>query len=240
MTVTQATYGNSNINSLFTGHTQETEEKKDPLGRDAFLTMLVAQLQNQDPLNPMEGTDFTAQLAQFSGLEQQFNMNDNLEAILNALDTKRQENLMDYIGKEVIGESNSVSISKGETTSGYYTIDDDADVSIAIYDAKGNLIKNIYAGQMNAGTHPIDWDGQNLEGNPAPDGAYTFEVLALNEIGGYVSAQTSVEGKVTGVTYEHEIPYLQIGEKLLDPSTVTKIVLPREKVEEEVASIESE
>ena len=61
--------------------TATTIVQQDPLGRDAFLTMLVAQLQNQDPLNPMEGSDFSAQLAQFSSLEQLFKVNDNLENI---------------------------------------------------------------------------------------------------------------------------------------------------------------
>lgn len=233
MIINQTAYGNSNINQLFTGHTKEVTEKKDPLGREAFLTMLVAQLRNQDPLNPMEGTDFTAQLAQFSSLEQQFTMNKSLEAILDALGTKTQENLIDFIGKEVMGESNSISISNGNTTTGYYTIDDSADVSIAIYDRKGSLMQNIYAGQKGAGTHEINWDGKNLEGSPVADGAYTFEILALSEIGGYVKAKTAVEGKVTGVTYEHDIPYLQIGERLLDPSTITRILLPRETKEDE-------
>ncbi|MFH2065738.1 MAG: flagellar hook assembly protein FlgD [Pseudomonadota bacterium] len=237
MNINQTAYGNSSINKLFTGHTEEVAEKKDPLGREAFLTMLVAQLRHQDPLNPMEGTDFTAQLAQFSSLEQQFSTNKSLEAILDALATKTQENLIDFIGKEVVGESNSISISKGNATTGYYTIDDAADVSIAIYDSKGSLMQNIYAGQKDSGTHKIDWDGKNLEGGPVPDGAYTFEILALSDIGGYVEAKTAVEGKVTGVTYEHDIPYLQIGERLLDPSTITKILLPQETKEEE--SIES-
>jgi len=231
MNVTQTPYVNSNINKLFTGHTEEVEEKKDPLGRDAFLTMLVAQLRNQDPLNPMEGTDFTAQLAEFSALEQQFTINDNLEAILEALKPKTQDNLMDFIGKEVMGESNTISSSKGSTTTGYYTIEDSADVAISIYDQKGTLIQNIYSGQKEAGTYPIQWDGKNLEGAIVPDGTYNFEIMALSDIGGYVEAKTTVEGKVTGVTYEHDIPYLQIGERLLNPSTVTRILLPPEEEE---------
>lgn len=231
MNVTQTTYGNSNINKLFTGHTEEVAEKKDPLGRDAFLTMLVAQLRNQDPLNPMEGTDFTAQLAEFSALEQQFNINDNLEAILEALKPKTQDNLLEYIGKEVMGESNTISSSNGSTTNGYYTIEDSADVAISIYDKDGVLIQNIYSGQKEAGTHTIQWDGKNLEGATVPDGSYNFEIMALNEIGGYVEAKTTVEGKVTGVTYEYDIPYLQIGERLLDPSTVTRVLLPPEEKE---------
>jgi flagellar hook assembly protein FlgD len=231
MTVTQTTYGSSKINQLFTGHTEEKAEKKDPLGRDAFLTMLVAQLRHQDPLNPMEGTDFTAQLAEFSSLEQQFTINDNLEAIKTALEAKPQNNLMEFIGKEVMAESDTISLSNGKTTTGYYTIADPADVAIAIYDKNGSLMQNIYTSQKEAGTYPIQWNGKNLEGITMPDGSYNFEIMALNDIGGQVETQTAVEGTVTGVTYEKDIPYLQIGKMLIDPSTVTKILLPSEKDE---------
>lgn len=232
MTVTAASTGNKALDNLASGYKEKTTEEKDPLGRDAFLTMLVAQLKNQDPLNPMEGTDFTAQLAQFSSLEQQFNMNDSLEAIVSALEGKTQQNLLDYIGKEVRGNSNTISVSNGTATTGYYTIDETADVAIAIYDKNGNLVKNIYAGQQDAGTHAISWDGTDLEGRTATTGSYTFEILALNVNGGYVEAKTTVEGKVTGVTYEKEIPYLQIGEHLLDPATVTSVVLASEEKED--------
>ena len=189
MNITQTAYGNSNINKLFTGHTEEVAEKKDPLGREAFLTMLVAQLRNQDPLNPMEGTDFTAQLATFSGLEQQFSTNDKLESILEALQTKSQDNLIDFIGKEVTGESDTISVSNGELTTGYYTIDKDADVAITIYDAKGKLIQNIYSGQKDAGTHSIQWDGKDLQGNSVPDGVYTFEIAGFKRIGSACGSQ---------------------------------------------------
>lgn len=231
MNVTQSNYGNGSINKLFTGHSEEKTEKKDPLGREAFLTMLVAQLRNQDPLNPMEGTDFTAQLAQFSTLEQQFTINDNLEAIKNALETKPQNNLMEFIGKVVMSESDSISVSKGKTSTGYYTIADPADVAIAIYAKDGTLMKNVYQRQKEGGTYAIQWDGKNLEGNTVPDGSYTFEIMALNDAGGRIEAKTTVEGKVTGVTYEDNFPYLQVGKMLLDPSKVTKIVLPPEEDE---------
>ena len=80
--------------------TQDTTstKKEDPLGRDVFLKMLVAQMENQDPLNPMEGTDFSAQLAQFSSLEQLFNVNDTLEDLAASMKSTGQENVLDYIG----------------------------------------------------------------------------------------------------------------------------------------------
>lgn len=227
MTTIDSTYSSS-VNSLLTGHSEQAEEKKDPLGRDAFLTMLVAQLQHQDPLNPMEGTDFTAQLAQFSTLEQQFNTNDNLEAILQALDAKTEDNLIEYIGKEVVGTADTMSVIDGDSSGGQYTLEKAAEVTISIYNSDGREVRTIYGGQKSAGTHEIQWDGEDNSGEPVDDGNYFYEVFALDVNGGFVSAKTAVDGQVTGVTYQNGVPYLQVGDRLLDPATVTEVRMPQE------------
>ena len=77
-----------------------TSPKKE-LGREQFLTLLIAQLRNQDPLNPLESADFTAQLAQFSSLEQLFGMNETLTGIQDTLGAQETSNVLDYIGKSV-------------------------------------------------------------------------------------------------------------------------------------------
>lgn len=233
MEVTQSTYGNRNVNSLLTGHTQETEAEKDPLGRDSFLTMLVAQLQHQDPLNPMEGTDFTAQLAQYSQLEQQFNTNDTLESILAALGTRKEDNLIDYIGKEVKGQANAVAVQNGVASNGTYELKSEGDAVVYIYDSEGNEINSIYKGQKSAGTHTIDWDGRDRYGDLVGNGTYTYEVMALDAAGGYIPVSTSVTGKVTGVTYENGTPFLHVDDRLLDPSTVIGVWQGEENTGEE-------
>lgn len=225
MEVTQSTYGNSNVNSLLGGTSTETTEDvdEDYLGRNSFLTMLVAQLQNQDPLNPMEGTDFATQLAQFSVLEQQIYTNNNLEAILDALGAQKETNLIDYIGKEVQGEANTITVADGVATSASYELASQADAVVYIYDSDGNMVNSIYEGQKSAGTHTIDWDGRDFYGDLVGSGTYTFDVTALSTSGGYIAASTSVTGEVTGVTYKNGTPFLQVGDQLLDPSTVTSV-----------------
>ncbi len=223
MEINQTVYGNSSIDSLLVGHTKEPEEEKDPLGRESFLTMLVAQLQHQDPLNPLDGTDFTAQLAQFSVLEQQFTTNDNLEAILGALGTQKEDNLIDYIGKEVRGQANAMVMQDGVASNGYFELKKQGDAAVFIYNSEGHEIGSVYKGQKNAGYHAVGWDGKDHEGNLAPDGTYTFEVMALDALGGYVPVSTMVTGKVTGVTYERGAPFLQVDGRLLDPSTVISV-----------------
>jgi len=223
MTVNATSSAYQGPSSLLTGHETKTGEKKDPLGREAFLTMLVAQLQHQDPLNPMEGTDFTSQLAQFSSLEQQFTTNDALGAIKKALEAENEENLIDYIGKNVQGETNTLIMRNGSISSGSYTLEKEADVIVGIYDANGLQVRSLYPGEKSPGVHQVNWDGKDNSGNAVADGTYLYEVLAVSDKGGAVSTSTSIEGLVNGVVVKDGKQYLQLGDTLLDPGTVTKV-----------------
>jgi len=223
MTVNALSSSYQGVDSLLTGHEEKVEEEKDPLGRDAFLTMLVAQLRHQDPLNPMEGTDFTAQLAQFSTLEQQFATNDTLEAILRALDTKGEDSLIDFIGKHVQGEANTLIMKNGNVSGGSYTVEGDAEVMIAVYNSEGFEIRSLFEGQKGPGAHQVNWNGKDNSGNDVLDGTYTYEVIAVNELGGLVSATTALEGLVSGVIAKDGRQYLQVDDRLLDPGTVTRV-----------------
>ncbi len=98
----------------------QTSEDEDALGRDVFLTMLVAQFQNQDPLNPMDGTDFSAQLAQFSQLEQLIGLNEAMDGLSGVLGNDSQDNVLDYIGKTVVGDVDVMNIDRGTISRGTY------------------------------------------------------------------------------------------------------------------------
>ena len=232
MTVNATSSANQVTNSLLTGHEKKTEEEKDPLGREAFLTMLVAQLQHQDPLNPMEGTDFTSQLAQFSSLEQQFATNDALLAIQRALESGNEESLIDYIGKNVQGETNTLIMKGGRISGGSYTLQSEADVIVGIYDTDGLQVRSLYPGQKEPGVHPVNWDGKDNSGNSVTDGTYLYEVIAVSDQGGVVSTSTSIEGLVSGVVVKDGKQYLQLGDTLLDPGTVTKVWMNSVREEE--------
>jgi len=196
---------------------------KDELGMNQFLTMLVAQLKHQDPLNPMEGTDFTAQLAQFSGLEQQFAMNDHLAEMQAAIEAQSNGNVLDYIGKTVTTNSNTISAKDGQADTCAYALGSRADVNVYVYDENGIEVRRMYAGWQDAGEHDIEWDGKDNGGNPVDDGTYTFEIKAIGEIGQIVASNTHVMGEVTGITYERDMPYLMVGDKLLSPSEVVEV-----------------
>ena len=188
---------------------------KDELGRDQFLTLLVAQLQHQDPLNPLDGTDFTAQLAQFSRLEQLFTVNENLTGVQEALSVQGNGDLLNFIGKTVKAEDNTIVVKEDGVVSGSYTLEDRADVTVTVYDSNGYEVRKLCLGWQDAGEHEVDWDGRHTSGEMAEDGTYTFQVGAKNDSGRYVTVSTYISGEVTGVTYEYGLPYLMIGDKLV-------------------------
>lgn len=223
MSIESTTSSTEGMSAILGGQTQRTEEKEDPLGRDAFLTMLVAQLKHQDPLNPMEGADFSAQLAQFSTLEQMFKVNDNLESIHTDLGPTTEGNLLDYIGKEVTSTNDKITLSGGDAAGGLYTIGSSANILVNIYDSVGTQVAQLIGGQKEAGTHEIEWNGTDDFGDMQPDGSYTFEVLAVDENYSQLPVETIMTGVVTGVTYEYGTPYLLMGDKLINPAAVVKV-----------------
>ena len=224
MTVSSVT---SNYASTLGTQTTAATEATDALGRDAFLTMLVAQMKNQDPLNPMDGTDFTAQLAQFSSLEQLFTVNDNLESMAASLGTGSEKNLLDYIGKEVSFDAADLSVQDGVVMAGGgFTLAEDAtQVVINVYDGKGAKVAQINTGQKEAGTYGVNWNGLDQNGDQVADGAYSFEVLAYDASQKEVSVDTAFTGTISGVTYQFDKPYLLVGKQLVDPETVTQVNL---------------
>jgi flagellar basal-body rod modification protein FlgD len=203
--------------------------KKDSLGREAFLTMMVAQLKNQDPLNPMEGTDFTAQLAQFSSLEQQIYMNTNLSSILNSLNTaSANDNLFDYIGKNIVSDGNPVTLASGEVVSGgVFELKEPASITVVVYDSTGTAVRRMGSGsgRIEAGIYNIEWDGKNNDGYTVQDGEYTYKVTALNAKNQYTDVATETKGTVSGITSYYGKSYLMVDGQRVDPDSVESVTL---------------
>jgi len=198
---------------------------EDTLGRDQFLTLLVAQLQNQDPLNPLESQDFTAQMAQFSSLEQLFDVNESLANIQGAITAGESESALDYIGMEVKAAGNTIYKSADNLDQGSYYIENGAEVVISIFDGAGMEVRRIEAGYQDAGEYDLEWDGRDENGNVMADGIYTYDVTAQDENGIDVYSTTYSKGKVTGVSNQYGRPYLVIGERLLEPENVLETSL---------------
>ncbi len=195
-------------------------EESDTLGRDQFLTLLVAQLQNQDPLNPLESQDFTAQMAQFSSLEQLFDVNESLMNIQAGIQAGQKENALDYVGMEVKAEGNTLYKNGDNLDQASYGLDSAGEVVVSIYDSNGVEIRQIPVGLQEDGEHDLVWDGRDEDGNLMADGIYTYGVTAIGAEGYDVNATTYSKGEVTGVSSQYGQTYLIVGERLLEPDSV--------------------
>jgi flagellar basal-body rod modification protein FlgD len=213
-------YGGSSIADTKTSSETHTED----IGIDQFLTLFIAQVKNQDPLSPLDSAEFTAQLAQFTSVEQLYGMNENLTDIKETLnDQGGQQDLIGLIGKTVKADENTISVEDGEVLSGFFNLEENADTTVSVYDSNGLKIRTLYPGWKDQGEHNINWDGRDESGEIVQDGTYTFEVTARDENGYYVEANTYITGEVTGVTYKYGDPYLMIGDKLISKNNIIEV-----------------
>lgn len=195
------------------------------LDMDSFLTLFLAQLQNQDPLNPMDATDLSSQLAQYSNVEQLYNVNDNLETLIDSQDSSNTYQVLDMIGKEVEADGDSIYLGSSGTASGGFTIESDADCAAVIYDESGNVVKTIDLGGIEAGNHTFEWDGTAQDGDEMSAGTYTFEVVAEDAAGSTVTAETKIQGIIDKISMDGDEPVLYIGDLALSLSYITEITL---------------
>ncbi|HPG37975.1 MAG TPA: flagellar hook capping FlgD N-terminal domain-containing protein [bacterium] len=181
------------------------------LDKDDFLNLLVTQLKNQDPLDPMDNTEFVAQLSQFSSLEQLYNINSNLED--NAYVTQSMSNAVvsSLIGKELQGYSSTLNLDSTGKTDYMFNLAAQASTVVSIYSEDGDLVRTIDLGEQNAGVQKYEWDGKDNNGNAMGEGAYYFKVVATDASGNAVQADTMIKGKVTGLKFIDGLPVLMIG-----------------------------
>ncbi len=218
--------GNASLDKIagsYQSNEKEKADKEDALGRDAFLTMLVAELKYQDPLNPMDGSDFSAQLAQFSQLEQLINLNDSMTGFTKSFKDKSGGDVLDYIGKQVSGVVNTMNVEDGKISGGFYNLDSPADIMITITDSNGKNIRTLYEGQQGKGSHTISWDGKDKDGKKVGNGSYKYTVMA-NTGHGFVEVPSVVTGKVDGVSYHNDKAYLVVNGALLDPDSLRAVM----------------
>jgi flagellar basal-body rod modification protein FlgD len=201
-----------------------TAEASKTLGKEAFLTLLITQLQHQDPLNPADSTEFTAQLAQFSSLEQLSNVNENLNALKLYQASINNAQAVAFIGKQIVYTGNRLEVKAGQPSACEFELSAAARrAAVSIYDATGNFVADIQLTALDAGKQSVAWDGRDRNGNPVADGDYTFEVQAEGADGEKLTVTTFSKGTVGGVTFEDGVTYLMVGRSKVAIGDVTQI-----------------
>lgn len=194
-----------------------------PLGKEDFLQLLVAQLSAQDPLNPMDSREFSAQLAQFSALEQMTNVNKTLEDLVDAQQAMGNSSMISLIGKRVDIPGNSIDHTQGETTNLTYSLGAEASTAkIEIFDSAGQLV-NTLNGPGAKGSNLTIWNGLDSQGKPVGSGIYTFKVQATNSSGKLVTAETFTTGLVTDVLFEEGKAFAVVNGQKLPAAEITRV-----------------
>ena len=194
------------------------------MGKDDFLKLLIAQLAAQDPLDPMGAQDFSAQLAQFSGLEQMTNVNANLE-IIQKLETALQNtSSVNLIGKTVESNGNAFNHVSGASDVLAFSLDRNAEsIRIDIYDSSGKQIDLVKLGNQGQGKNTVSWNGNDPQGNPVPVGTYSFTVSAEDTSGIPIQVDTFSSGLVTDVVFGEDEIYAVVNGKELPISTIKRV-----------------
>lgn len=198
----------SNIEGLRMAGEQSAAGPKPTVDKEAFLKLLIAQLSNQDPTKPMDGTEFVTQLAQFTSVEQALAQSEKLDGLNAQLTGLNNHNATQLVGKWVTVENNgSIFLDGGKTNGASATLTDKAsEVTATILDANGNVVRTIPLGGGEKGAvMAVPWDGKNQSGGTMPDGAYSVKVEATNADGEVVKTSTTVSGQVQEVIFENGI-----------------------------------
>jgi flagellar basal-body rod modification protein FlgD len=172
---------------------------------DTFLVLLTAQLQNQDPLAPMDSTQFTQQLVQFSQVEQQIRTNEQLESLVGQYQAAAAGAALSYLGRDAMIESDRTTLAGGQARWGYTLNGAAADVTLSVKDSSGRTVFEA-PGQTTQGTHIFTWQGVNNDGDPLADGVYRLVVTAKNQSGADVTSTLTVREQIVGVDFSGAAP----------------------------------
>ncbi len=168
----------SALNPTAAGMAATAATPENTLGQDEFLTLLVAQLQNQDPLNPTDATEFTAQLAQYSQLEQLFNLNDAMDGLSAAQTSSQKVSALSLINKEVVVEDTHFPFDGAPTRIGYRVDGPATNISLQIRNSAGATVATLNASDTTPGEHFLTWNGLDQNGAPLPADTYQLAVTA--------------------------------------------------------------
>jgi flagellar basal-body rod modification protein FlgD len=167
---------------------------------EMFLTLLTEQMKAQDPLNPLDSTEFVNQLVNFSSVEQEIRSNQNLESLISIQAASAQGAAVGFIGREATVASPDAALENGSAEWTYILPEDSQGTLVTVKDANGRTISS-FEGEATAGSHTFAWDGEDQTGNAMEDGIYTLEISAVNADGNAMQPDILTTARVTGVDF---------------------------------------
>ena len=189
----------------------------------SFLTLLTTQLQNQNPLSPLDTNQFTQQLVEFAGVQQQLNTNDSLATLVSLQQTAQSTQALGFVGKTAVVTGSTAQLTSSTATWGL-NVPADSTVTINITNSTGQTVyTNQY--QVSKGNNQgYTWNGQGTDGTQYPDGAYTLTATGKDSSGNNVAISTEIQGVVSSVDLTQSPPLLTIGGQTYTVSQIQSIV----------------
>jgi flagellar basal-body rod modification protein FlgD len=189
---------------------------------NTFLTLLTTQLQNQDPMNPMDSDQFTQELVEFSGVEQQINTNDNLQSLISLQQSNAGSSAMGYLGKTVTVTDGSANLTDGEADWSYALGATSASTTLSVTDSSGNTVYST-TGATASGQHDFSWNGEDSNGNQLADGVYKLAVTSKDASGNAITTAIASKGVVSEVNLTSATPMLMVGNMAVPVSSVSAV-----------------
>jgi flagellar basal-body rod modification protein FlgD len=165
---------------------------------EMFLSLLTSQMKNQDPLDPLDSTQFVNQLVSFSGVEQQIAQNRNLESLLIIQSAAAQTTSVGYIGRVATAQTPDTQLEDGSANWQYSLAENAEATSLIVRDSSDRIVYQTTGSEI-AGDHDFTWDGQSSSGVQQPDGVYTLEVSSVTSNGAAIESDIRASGRVTGI-----------------------------------------
>jgi flagellar basal-body rod modification protein FlgD len=238
MTTSGTTFSSSQINSLTasTGSSSAAASGTAAAGTNAlgaqslagnfneFLQLLTTQLQNQNPLDPLDTNQFTQQLVEFSGVEQQINMNSQLTTLIGLQQTAQSAQAASFVGATVAVSGSTTQMVNSQATWNY-SVTSPANATITITNSSGQTVFT-QSGTVQPGQQQFAWNGIGNNGQQWPDGAYSIAITATNASGQSVGVSTQVQGVVSSVDLTQNPPVLTVGGQKFTLSQIQQVVIP--------------
>lgn len=193
---------------------------------DTFLNILTTQLKNQNPLDPLDTNQFTQQLVQFTGVEQQLKTNEFLETLMLSTQNTAKSDAVSYIGKQVTASGRTGELTDDKAV--FWAYDAKSAVpnaTVTIKNASGSVVYS-ETGSLNSGPGTFRWDGKTSDNNNAPNGIYTIEIKGTSLSGANIDVSTSSVGVVSGVDFTGDVPILTVGGRKIAITDITDVRVP--------------
>lgn len=177
---------------------------------ETFLTLLTAQMKNQDPMSPMKSGEFTQQLVQFSGVEQQIQANQNLEKLSAQLAQNAMNSAASYLGKTAVVQHDVARLNNGMASWEYRNDLAPSKITLEIQNTAGDVVRTV-DGKTSLGMHKINWDGTDYKDAQLPDGNYKLVINATNADGEDIQVTSFIKDIVTSIDTQGATPIYTVG-----------------------------